>query len=293
MLVGAAWFLAAAGQLYWNKFRSLGMVTHGLYALSRHPQYTALALLGLGALLLWPRFLVLIAYVLMLFLYRALAAMEERECEWTFGEPYRAYQARTPPILPGLPPSSKLAAIPAATVDRAPLTQAALGAIGGIAVAVLIAFALREYSLSQITALYENHVAVLSPAPLSESELRAAYQVALKDPAVRNIMLNAGDEPLVIHVVPANWHLADLPLEIAPGRGGHDTPANFDRRHYKLLFSRPRSHEPRASWKDIVRYAYGLKPLWLARVDVATREVTAVETPPSHVRWGDIPTPLF
>ncbi|MBS1214107.1 MAG: uncharacterized protein H6R26_2724, partial [Proteobacteria bacterium] len=286
VLVGAAWFLAAAGQLYWSKFRSLGMVTHGLYALSRHPQYTALALLGLGALLLWPRFLVLIVYVLMLFLYRALAATEERECEWTFGEPYRAYQARTPRILPYIPHFLRPAAIPAVTSDRSPLAQAALGAIGGIAVAVLIAFALREYSLSQITALYDNHVAVLSPARLSENELRAAYHFSLKDPAVRNVMLNAGDEPLVIHVVPANWHLADLPLDIAPERGGHDTPANFDRRHYKLLFSRPRSHEPRASWKDIVRSAYGLTPLLLVRVDIAAREVTAVETPPSHVWWG-------
>jgi protein-S-isoprenylcysteine O-methyltransferase Ste14 len=69
-LVGAAWFLAAAGQLYWNKFRRQGLVTTGLYAFSRHPQYTALVLLGLGTLLMWPRFLVLIAYVAMLFMYR-------------------------------------------------------------------------------------------------------------------------------------------------------------------------------------------------------------------------------
>jgi hypothetical protein len=31
----------------------------------------------------------------------------------------------------------------------------------------------------------------------------------------------------------------------------------------------------------------------VARVDIAARRVTAVETPPAHVRWGDIPTPTF
>jgi protein-S-isoprenylcysteine O-methyltransferase Ste14 len=39
--VGTAWFLAAAGQLYWNKSRQKGLIVTGQYAFSRHPQYTA------------------------------------------------------------------------------------------------------------------------------------------------------------------------------------------------------------------------------------------------------------
>lgn len=52
ILIGTGLFLGAAIPLYWAKFRRQGAVTTGLYALIRHPQYLALALLGLGTLLL-------------------------------------------------------------------------------------------------------------------------------------------------------------------------------------------------------------------------------------------------
>lgn len=288
--VGAVWFLAAAGQLYWSKFHRRGLVTTGLYGLSRHPQYTGLALFGLGALLLWPRFLVLIAYVLMLFLYRALAALEERRCVEAFGEAYRDYQAHTRPILPFAPRSSGMewGGISRIGFGRIPALP-----IAATVLAVLIAFGLREWALSSIAAVYEGRTAVLSPAPLDEKELRAAYGTALKDPGIRQAMASAGGEPLVVHVVPRDWHLADLPMETEAGREGHETPANFDRHQYKLLFSRASTHEPRAVGRAIIRSAHGLNPFLLASVDIAAGTVSAVETPPAHVRWGDIPTPLF
>jgi hypothetical protein len=31
----------------------------------------------------------------------------------------------------------------------------------------------------------------------------------------------------------------------------------------------------------------------VARIDAAARNVTALESPPAHVRWGDIPIPMF
>lgn len=291
VLLGAAWFLAAAGQLYWNRFRRGGFVQSGLYAVCRHPQYVGLSLLGLGALLLWPRFLVLIAYVLMLFLYRALAGLEERRCEIRFGRVYRDYRTRVPAAWALISPRTE----PATRYGNSWIRRSSgsLYAIGRIALAVLVAFGLREYTLSQITARYESHAAVLSPAPLDDGELLAVYRTALNDPGIRRTVRSEGEHPLVIHVLPCDWHLADLPMEIEPGTAAHDTPANFDRHRFKLLFSRPRTHECCAAGKDIIRSAYGLQPLLLARVDIKAGAVTAVEKPPTYVSWGDIPTPLY
>ncbi|QXP82914.1 isoprenylcysteine carboxylmethyltransferase family protein [Methylococcus sp. Mc7] len=292
VLVGAAWFLIAAAQLYWSKFRRLGPVTTGLYRLSRHPQYCGLALLGLGALLLWPRFLALIAYVLMLFLYRFLAAAEERRCEQRFGDSYRDYRTRTritwPLASAGTEPA-KEAAVPGSpwrVRSQAGLTMIA------VVVSVVVAVGLREYTLSQLSAHYDKHTAVLSPAPL-DGELLAAYRAAVEDGRVRQLLADAGTNPLLVHVLPEDWHLADLPMETGSEHGGHDTPADFDRRRYKLLFSRARTHLPESVGKAIVRSAYGIDPLILVRVDIEARRVTAVEKPPTHVRWGDIPSPLF
>jgi hypothetical protein len=60
-----------------------------------------------------------------------------------------------------------------------------------------------------------------------------------------------------------------------------------------VLFSRPRSHDAHASGKAIVRSAYGLEPLRLVEVNIETGTITAVASPPAHVRWGEISTPLF
>jgi len=159
--------------------------------------------------------------------------------------------------------------------------------------AVLIAFGLREYSLASIAAVYENHAAVRSPALLDRGVLLAAYHTALREPEVRRALTSAGERPLLIHVVPTNWHLADLPMEAEPGPGGHETPANFDRSQYKLLLSEPDTHGSHAVGKDILRTSYGLKPVLVARVDIAAGRITGIEMPPAHVQWGDIPTPLY
>ncbi|MGH8655078.1 MAG: hypothetical protein ACREYE_24195 [Gammaproteobacteria bacterium] len=74
--------------------------------------------------------------------------------------------------------------------------------------------------------------------------------------------------------------------------GGHHTPPDFDRHRYKLLFSRARAHQD-ASGAAILKTAYGLDLILRVTVDIATAEVMAIESPPRHVIWGDIPTPLF
>jgi hypothetical protein len=60
-----------------------------------------------------------------------------------------------------------------------------------------------------------------------------------------------------------------------------------------FLFTRARTHFPHAAGREIVLRAHGRDPIVVARVDISGPAVTAVETPPAHVRWGDIPTPMF
>ena len=68
ILVGTLILTAGAIPVYWAKLRGRGPVSGWLYALIRHPQYVGLAVIGLGTLLIWPRFLILVTYVTMLFL---------------------------------------------------------------------------------------------------------------------------------------------------------------------------------------------------------------------------------
>ena len=71
-------FLVCAGQVYLGKLLRKGVATRGLYTLIRHPQYLGLGLAALGLAIMWPRFLTLALFGVMLFLYYLLAKDEGR-----------------------------------------------------------------------------------------------------------------------------------------------------------------------------------------------------------------------
>jgi len=79
LIVGLLLFFSAAVPLYYGRFRKKGVVLFSFYAKIRHPQYLFLAISGFGLLIYWPRFIILIMYVTMLFVYYLLARNEERK----------------------------------------------------------------------------------------------------------------------------------------------------------------------------------------------------------------------
>ena len=282
---GLVLFLAAFAQLYLARLRGRTLVTRGLYSITPHPQYVALAITGLGTLLVWPRFMVLVAYVATLFLYAALARSEERRCLAQFGERYGRYRSGARRLLPTWLPESGGQRIAALWALWLACT------VGGIG----LGFLARDYALHRISALYEDRLAVLSPGRLSDGELQSALDIARADAAVR-ARLEALDPSarLVVHVLPDEWHIADIPLVPPDERYyDHHVPPDFPRHLLKVLFTRARTHAEDASGLEIVKRAYGREPIVMVRVDLDRRTVTSVEEPPAHVFWGDIPTPLF
>ncbi len=293
--IGLLFFVLGVVQIYGAKLFLRREVTGGLYRISRHPQYLALAVLGFGVLLIWPRFLVLLAFVTMLFLYFLLARWEEQQCVEKYGESYREYMSR----VGFLGPARLTSWIPSAPAwARRPIALVATYVLA-IVVAAAAAGALRGYSLSHVSSFYTDNAAILSPAVLEADDLRSAHQLATSDPAVRDRLEAAGGSSgWLVYVVPASWHLPDLPLESweeipAEHRGGHTTPPDFERGVYKVLFTKARTHRPESRGREIVTTAYGREPVLRVRVDLHRNEVTAVESPPESVVWGDIPTPLY
>ena len=99
LLGGLAGFVIGVFQIYRAKLSGRGAVTGGLYRYIRHPQYLALIVASIGMLLLWPRYLVLLATLAMIFVYVALAVAEERSCLRRFPG-YADYVERTGRFLP-------------------------------------------------------------------------------------------------------------------------------------------------------------------------------------------------
>ncbi|MCU0611820.1 MAG: hypothetical protein MUE60_08540, partial [Candidatus Eisenbacteria bacterium] len=134
-LLGIGCFLFGAFQVYRQKLRGGGAVTGGLYRWVRHPQYAALGLVGLGLLLLWPRYYLLLAFVTMCFLYYALARAEERLMLGSCGEGYRSYLESTSAFFPG---DRRFLRIPP---PGPPTWRGAAGGLARWAFAMVLAFA--------------------------------------------------------------------------------------------------------------------------------------------------------
>src|SRR3990172_7600490 len=94
LLMGVGWYRIhrARGEL----------VTDGVYAWVRHPQYAGLFLITIGMLVQWPTIMTVLTWPVLLVVYRRLAGREEREAEIRFGEAYARYKATVPMFFPRL-----------------------------------------------------------------------------------------------------------------------------------------------------------------------------------------------
>jgi len=106
LVMGASLVLMVSGYLLlsrgWRQVHGARerMVTDGLYAYVRHPQYTGLFLVIIGFLVQWPTFLTVLMAPALVYAYVRLALSEERYMFKKFGEPYREYCHRVPAFIP-------------------------------------------------------------------------------------------------------------------------------------------------------------------------------------------------
>ncbi len=309
VLQGLAWPLLWLGlvlfaigfvQIYGSKLvsvlnrgqRDARPVNSWLYGNVRHPQYLALAIAGLGALLVWPRFLVLFSYVTMLFLYYLLARFEERRCIMKFGKEYKQYLENTNMFLP-----FKID-FPSVETWISSRNLRICIYVSLYAMAILVSLSigerLKKHTVESISAVYLPETAIVSPARLEPAELEEAFGLAASNPTVQRA-LNSEDitASWLVYVVPKQWHVPELPLGIISSRLPHKSPRDFNRNKLSVLFTKPLSHTQSTGGQEILLSAYGFRPMVSAEIDLSENKVLKVTHPPETLAWGKIPTPLL
>jgi protein-S-isoprenylcysteine O-methyltransferase Ste14 len=99
----AAWARLRLGRWFTGTFGvKVGheLVTDGPYGITRHPMYTGLLLMVLGAALAWDSALTLLLALLLIVPFFIHTVYEEALFERHFGEEYRNYQRRVPRLVP-------------------------------------------------------------------------------------------------------------------------------------------------------------------------------------------------
>ncbi|WP_432822166.1 methyltransferase family protein [Trichloromonas sp.] len=321
--IGLLLFLAGAIPLYYGRLRKKGVVSFGPYARLRHPQYLSLALSGFGLMLYWPRFLVLIFYVTMLFVYYLLARNEEWRMKREQPGSYQEYMDRTWMFVPG-EPGGKLFRLLLGWIPSKGLGLLALYLVT-LGLSVLAALGLRAYTLDRLPQATSGDMHLVSVYPRPADQLQQLYGQALESAEVRDFL--QANRISLAYLMPGDFFLTGLLLKEGPrfseaklkryphlrniGKGKHDGGlVKFFRLGYKffrtigttrrvydferIIFTRaseidgsPASSE-RAFAIGVVR-----NPALVVDIDFETGEIVSVQAVSGQHSWGELPMPVL
>jgi protein-S-isoprenylcysteine O-methyltransferase Ste14 len=316
-------FLVCAAQVYFHKLARRGPALAGLYRWIRHPQYLALALTGLGLAILWPRFLTIVLWTVMVGVYALLARDEERRMASQFGDRYRDYMARTGRFLPRAMEQAvgRLPVpVPARLRPLAGLVLVAIVAIGG-------SFGLRAYTVARLPLWSSGRVTALTILPGDAMMLEHRMAGVLELPEIASRLASSAG-PVLVYLLPPRYVMQGMIADTGPRwrlyehhqslammadwifhpfrhlQGGHmmmhhdmggtapapSAPGGVVRR---LIFLRVEA--PRGARGPAALFAIdGTRtPQFFADVDIHNLVVLDLEPLGPGTGWGRVPTPMF
>lgn len=94
ILIGIGWIT-----LYRNVKRRGGLVTTGIYAYSRHPQYVGFLLIVTGWFLGWPTIMTTLFSAVLVYMYVRVCLLEDAEVATEFPEQYPSYRETAPLLI--------------------------------------------------------------------------------------------------------------------------------------------------------------------------------------------------
>ncbi|MBA3014739.1 MAG: hypothetical protein KKD63_08475 [Proteobacteria bacterium] len=206
LVVGMALFFFAAIPLYYGRFTGKGVVRFSFYSKIRHPQYLFLAISGFGLLLYWPRFIILILYITMLFVYYLLARNEEWRMLLEAPGGYADYMKSTPMFFPGEPGDKIYQALFAWI--RPKWLSVLVVYLLSMALAMVIAMAIRQYAVNQLPIVVRQNLVLLPVFPASVEKVTSIYQALEASPQVRAVM--ADQKPNLAYIFPGDYFLTAI-----------------------------------------------------------------------------------
>ena len=295
ILAGSILFLVGFVQIYWAKFTKNGAVEGGLYRKIRHPQYLALAIVGLGCSLYWSRLIVIVAFVSMLYLYLYLARMEERICLEKFGDSYRAYMERTGRFLP------RRWEHPWKALDwRRPRNR-----LAGISMGLLTYLLVLAVSVG-LAFLLRGHV--IDSLQIEVREDRVIVFLAPTTPETRSLagdLLDSTDLPGdLAYVAPASWSVPELGLKgdgSAQAAGGlselvhpstHGNSLGADQSRLNMVTADAKYVGDEVQGRLKLDRALNLRPAGSAWLDIQSGSIGGIRTADKS-QWAGIPVPTF
>jgi protein-S-isoprenylcysteine O-methyltransferase Ste14 len=310
-VLGIAMFIICALQVYTNKFLKRSTALKGLYSVIRHPQYVGLGCAGVGLSILWPRFLIVVLWLVMVVLYYLLSKDEERRMLKDHPETYGLYMKRTGMFLPN-------------KIER---YISPSGVIGKVALFVLIAtvtmgsvFSLRSYTIRHLPLWTSSNIVAfaLLPDDTQKMEHRMADVLSMEEVKMRL----KDNEKYLVYFIPADYIMQGLiadtgeewrlyrrhftisrflnwvfhPFSHLAGRhhAGHDyAPMDMNNSIMRrLIFLRISDSSVNTPY-DFFSINVQRAPKFMADVDIQNLKIFQLKDLSQGTGWGKLPTPTF
>lgn len=323
MVVGLLLFFSAAFPLYYGRFRRKGVVQISFYSKIRHPQYLFLAISGFGLLLYWPRFIILIMYISMLFVYYLLARNEEWRMRHEAPDIYETYMKDTPMFLPG-EPGGKIYGLFFAWIKPKWLGILTVYLLA-IILSLAMAMGIRSYTVNQLPTVAKDSMVMLSVFPRPDEEISELYKKLQSSPETSAIIQKM--KPDLAYIFPADYFLtaivtdedrrfSDDILERFPEvlewhqhkfRGGlgkffrifynfFSTLGTFETDYdvERIVFIKVSNHSgiPIGS-QDPFKIGKQRRPILIVDMDAFDHKIISVIKTSAKHKWGSMPMPTF
>lgn len=297
LATGLLIFIVCASQVYYYKLMKNMAVTKGFYKIIRHPQYTGFALSSLGMLLIWPRFLVLITFIALLFVYYFLAKTEEKECETKFGAVYTEYKNRTFMFLPfRIPFLHRLSFKTYSNYKKAMIYSFTFICV--IYFSVVLANAIRKSSVETLYVTYLKNIANLSITKISSDKISQILEIALQnhkvDSLIRPLTENS-DVYFINYLLPANiYNISEIPMMVPDSLDCTYKPGNGYKNLIKVVFTKAIvDSKKKIKEKEILLHTKFTKAIVEVWVNTTSGKIEKIIYPPNKQRFENIPVPVF
>jgi protein-S-isoprenylcysteine O-methyltransferase Ste14 len=304
-------------QVYTAKLIKKRVATSWAYSRIRHPFYLCLSVAGFGLLTMWPRIIILILYLGMLFLYYFLARFEEKKMEAAHPE-YAEYRRRTAMFIPG-EPGGKLFRLFFGWI-RNPTLALTVSSLVAIVLVIGGGLALRHYTIGHAATelLPEDRMMAIAVWPMPAEKIQQVISVALQNAQVRSLLEKEPGAVFTAHVLPEDYGMVDMFADVgtdhrmfsrlSPHRFKYLVGFAFPfcehhrknqimgspKDSYKVIFSRvDEPGRPLLTVSNVTDLSAKMTPVVIADIRGATPALQGVVVPPRRSFWGDITMPMF
>ena len=324
LVIGLLLFFLAAIPLYYGRFTGKGVVQFSFYKKIRHPQYLFLAISGLGLLLYWPRFIILIMYVTMLFVYFLLARNEEWRMKQEVPGAYEQYMENTSMFLPG-EPGGKIYQVLLGWL-RPKWLGILVTYCFALVLSVSLAMGIRNYTVSKLQLMPAEVAAFVPVFPRPAEEVNELYQLVVTSEKFQKALAE-GEDVNMAYIFPGDFFLTaivtdenrrfseDIIARFPEVLEWHEhkfdgglgrffrifhsffvtlgnTETNFDVE--RIVFVRVENEQGELLPADeLFTLGARRRPVLIVDVDLFDEKVLAVLSTSGEHKWGTMPMPSF